>query len=107
MKELPLLSYHIISYLLRKLGKIALKLPRLHSVFIRRGQNQTAQSEPLPFSLQQDKTGAKKLEDKLKADPQLKEASRATILECDDTECATAQCTQDRQGNWSCEGGLE
>ena len=62
---------------------------------------------PLPFSLQQDKTGAKKLEDKLKADPQLKEASRATILECDDTECATAQCTQDRQGNWSCEGGLE
>ena len=59
------------------------------------------------LSLQQDKTGAKKLEEKLKADPQLKEASRATILECDDTECATAQCTQDRNGNWSCEGGLE
>ena len=38
---------------LRKLGKNAFKLPRLHSVFIRRGQNQTAlQSEPL-FQQQQ------------------------------------------------------
>ncbi|KAL7493743.1 hypothetical protein ACHAWT_002653 [Skeletonema menzelii] len=54
-----------------------------------------------------DKQGAKTLEDKLKADPQLKEASRATILECDETECAQAQCTQDRNGNWHCEGGLE
>ena len=60
----------------------------------------------LPLSLQ-DKQGAKTLEDKLKADPQLKEASRATILECDETECAQAQCTQDRNGNWHCEGGLE
>eukprot|EP00985_Skeletonema_marinoi_P006131 scaffold2661_cov76-Skeletonema_marinoi.AAC.1 len=54
-----------------------------------------------------DDTGAKKLEDTLKADPQLKESSRATILECDDMECATAQCTQDNRGNWHCEGGLE
>mmetsp|Transcript_9319 Transcript_9319/g.13984 ORF Transcript_9319/g.13984 Transcript_9319/m.13984 type:complete len:108 (-) Transcript_9319:201-524(-) len=54
-----------------------------------------------------DETGAKKLEDTLKADPQLKESSRATILECDDMECATAQCTQDNRGNWHCEGGLE
>jgi hypothetical protein len=22
-------------------------------------------------------------------------------------ECATAQCTQDKFGNWTCEGGLE
>ena len=49
----------------------------------------------------------KTLEDELKADKQLKESSRATILECDDVECATAQCTQDRNGEWHCEGGLE
>eukprot|EP00986_Skeletonema_menzelii_P007453 scaffold2929_cov145-Skeletonema_menzelii.AAC.9 len=61
----------------------------------------------LSYVLDLDKQGAKTLEDKLKADPQLKEASRATILECDETECAQAQCTQDRNGNWHCEGGLE
>ena len=49
----------------------------------------------------------KTLEDELKNDEQLKESSRATILECDDVECATAQCTQDRNGEWHCEGGLE
>ena len=50
----------------------------------------------------------KTLEDKLKADNQLKESSRATIWECDEVECATAQCTQDmHSGEWHCEGGLE
>jgi len=37
----------------------------------------------------------------------MKDASRATILECDDTECAQVQCVQDNRGNWTCEGGLE
>ena len=32
---------------------------------------------------------------KLKTDPQLKDASRATILECDDTECAQLECVQE------------
>eukprot|EP00584_Thalassiosira_punctigera_P005740 CAMPEP_0172534158 /NCGR_PEP_ID=MMETSP1067-20121228/6620_1 /TAXON_ID=265564 ORGANISM="Thalassiosira punctigera, Strain Tpunct2005C2" /NCGR_SAMPLE_ID=MMETSP1067 /ASSEMBLY_ACC=CAM_ASM_000444 /LENGTH=109 /DNA_ID=CAMNT_0013318913 /DNA_START=141 /DNA_END=470 /DNA_ORIENTATION=- len=49
----------------------------------------------------------KTLEGELKSDPMLKEASRATVLECDDVECATAQCTQDKRGNWHCDGGLE
>mmetsp|Transcript_11915 Transcript_11915/g.25616 ORF Transcript_11915/g.25616 Transcript_11915/m.25616 type:complete len:108 (+) Transcript_11915:216-539(+) len=44
---------------------------------------------------------------KLKTDSQLKDASRATILECDDTECAQVECVQDGRGNWNCEGGLE
>lgn len=44
---------------------------------------------------------------KLKTDSQLKDASRATILECDDTECAQIECVQDNRGNWNCEGGLE
>ena len=46
-------------------------------------------------------------EQKLKTDSQLKDATRATILECDDTECAQIQCEQDNRGNWVCEGGLE
>ena len=49
----------------------------------------------------------KEFDEKLKNDPQLKGASRATILECDDTECAQVQCVQDNRGNWNCEGGLE
>ena len=49
----------------------------------------------------------KEFDAKLKNDPQLKGASRATILECDDTECAQVQCVQDSRGNWNCEGGLE
>jgi hypothetical protein len=28
-------------------------------------------------------------------------------MECDDVECATAQCVQDNNGNWHCEGGLD
>lgn len=40
-------------------------------------------------------------------DPQLKDANRATILECDDQECAQMQCVSDGKGNWECEGGLE
>ena len=44
---------------------------------------------------------------KLKTDSQLKDADRATILECDDTECAQVECVQDNRGNWVCEGGLE
>ncbi|KAL3783617.1 hypothetical protein HJC23_004983 [Cyclotella cryptica] len=35
------------------------------------------------------------------------DASRATILECDDFECAQAQCVQLPSGEWKCEGGLE
>lgn len=46
-------------------------------------------------------------EAKLKNDPQLKDASRATLMECDDMECAQMQCYQDNRGNWECEGGLE
>lgn len=44
---------------------------------------------------------------KLKNDSQLKDASRATIMECDDMECAQMECVQDNRGNWECEGGLE
>lgn len=44
---------------------------------------------------------------KLKTDPQLKDASRASILECDDMECAQLECVQDNRGNWVCDGGLE
>mmetsp|Transcript_3991 Transcript_3991/g.7121 ORF Transcript_3991/g.7121 Transcript_3991/m.7121 type:complete len:109 (-) Transcript_3991:291-617(-) len=49
----------------------------------------------------------KEFENKLKTDSQLKDAKRASILECDDTECAQIQCEQDNRGNWVCEGGLE
>lgn len=34
------------------------------------------------------------------------EATRLTMEECDDTECAVAECVLDFQGNWLCEGGL-
>ncbi|KAL7529579.1 hypothetical protein ACHAXR_006344, partial [Thalassiosira sp. AJA248-18] len=34
------------------------------------------------------------------------EATRVTVEECDDTECALAECMLDFQGNWLCEGGL-
>lgn len=44
---------------------------------------------------------------KLKTDSQLKDASRAVILECDETECAQIECVQDNRGNWKCDGGLE
>merc|ERR1719464_1314232 len=44
---------------------------------------------------------------KLKNDPSIKDADRATILECDDTECAQIVCEQDSRGNWKCSGGLE
>ena len=37
----------------------------------------------------------------------MKDVSFATILECDDTECAQIQCEQDARGNWNCVGGLE
>lgn len=37
----------------------------------------------------------------------MKEASRATINECDDTECAIVQCEQDARGNWNCTPGLD
>lgn len=35
-----------------------------------------------------------------------KDATRVTIEECDDTECALSECTKDFQGTWMCEGGL-
>jgi len=35
-----------------------------------------------------------------------REATRVTVEECDDTECALAECVLDFQGNWLCEGGL-
>jgi len=34
------------------------------------------------------------------------EASRVTVMECNDDECAQAECLQDIDGNWQCEGGL-
>ena len=34
------------------------------------------------------------------------EATRVIIMECNDEECAQAQCLQDADGNWVCEGGL-
>jgi len=49
----------------------------------------------------------KALEQQLKSDPQLDDADRAVVLECDDTECAQLECIQDSRGNWNCEGGLE
>lgn len=35
-----------------------------------------------------------------------REATRVTVQECDDTECAVAECVQGFDGNWVCEGGL-
>jgi len=34
------------------------------------------------------------------------EATRVTVMECNDDECAQAECLQDMDGNWQCEGGL-
>jgi hypothetical protein len=36
----------------------------------------------------------------------LEEATHAFVEECDDTECALAECVRDFQGEWMCEGGL-
>lgn len=40
------------------------------------------------------------------ADVNWRDATRVTVQECDDTECAIAECVMDFQGNWLCEGGL-
>ncbi|KAL7450513.1 hypothetical protein ACHAWC_002422, partial [Mediolabrus comicus] len=34
------------------------------------------------------------------------EATRVTVMECNDEECAQAECMQDENGSWECEGGL-
>mmetsp|Transcript_28921 Transcript_28921/g.46919 ORF Transcript_28921/g.46919 Transcript_28921/m.46919 type:complete len:546 (-) Transcript_28921:24-1661(-) len=34
------------------------------------------------------------------------EATRVTVMECNDEECAQAECVQDLEGNYACEGGL-
>jgi len=34
------------------------------------------------------------------------EATRVTIMECNEEECAQAECLQDMEGNYECEGGL-
>ncbi|KAL9188859.1 hypothetical protein ACHAXT_011349 [Thalassiosira profunda] len=39
-------------------------------------------------------------------DESWREATRLTVQECDDTECAVAECVQTFDGNWMCEGGL-
>ena len=37
-----------------------------------------------------------------------REATRYTVQECDEVamECAMAECVEDGNGNWECEGGL-
>ena len=35
-----------------------------------------------------------------------KEATRVTVQECDETECAIAECYKTYDGTWACEGGL-
>ncbi|KAL7530569.1 hypothetical protein ACHAWF_003432 [Thalassiosira exigua] len=35
-----------------------------------------------------------------------REATRVTVQECDETECAVAECVQTYDGEWACEGGL-
>lgn len=35
-----------------------------------------------------------------------KDATKVLVQECDDTECAIAECLQIGEDNWSCEGGL-
>lgn len=35
-----------------------------------------------------------------------REATRVTVQECDETECAVAECVQTYDGEWECEGGL-
>ncbi|KAL7485442.1 hypothetical protein ACHAW6_011035 [Cyclotella cf. meneghiniana] len=47
----------------------------------------------------------KQFENQLKSE--YPDASRATILECDDVECVQAQCVVLPNGEWKCEGGLE
>jgi hypothetical protein len=37
----------------------------------------------------------------------MKNASRATILECDDTECAQIQCEQDNRVSLTCGSFVE
>ena len=38
-----------------------------------------------------------------------KQVTKYTVQECDEVamECAMAECTEDQNGNWECEGGLE
>lgn len=47
----------------------------------------------------------KSFEDSLKKD--YPDASRATILECDDENCVQVQCELQQDGSWKCEDGLE
>lgn len=38
--------------------------------------------------------------------PNWREATRLTVQECDDNECAIAECVMSFDGSWACEGGL-
>ena len=35
-----------------------------------------------------------------------RDATRVTVQECDDSECAIAECVMAFDGSWACEGGL-
>lgn len=35
-----------------------------------------------------------------------RDSTRVTVQECDDNECAIAECVQNYDGEWECEGGL-
>mmetsp|Transcript_27682 Transcript_27682/g.65853 ORF Transcript_27682/g.65853 Transcript_27682/m.65853 type:complete len:105 (-) Transcript_27682:141-455(-) len=67
----------------------------------------TVQTSPCRRTFLSMSADNKALEQQLKSDPQLDDADRAVVLECDDTECAQLECIQDSRGNWNCEGGLE
>ena len=47
----------------------------------------------------------KSFEDSLKKE--YPDASRATILECDDENCVQVQCELQPDGSWKCEDGLD
>ena len=50
-------------------------------------------------------TQDKQFENQLKTE--YPDASRATILECDDENCVQVQCELQPNGEWKCEDGLE
>ncbi|KAL3780359.1 hypothetical protein ACHAWO_003305 [Cyclotella atomus] len=69
----------------------------------------TAQSFMIGSSIQRAESRLynldKSFENQLKTE--YPDASRATILECDDENCVQVQCVQMPNGEWKCDEGLE
>lgn len=100
-----LLLDHIDSFV-QELDKLSAKADTIatHEVYVRN------EHPRLPLIVKHNKFVRAvfiKVRNLYSSDSNWKEATAVvTVLECNDFECAEAQCVLDDEGNWTCEGGL-